>query len=176
MQPDPVFAPEKSWQPLQERIEVETDPRCRKLLEQVCDHMQREIGGELDALMDTLVDDPRYHMWGFPVEAGPKGRETVREFYRAMIKSGGHRFHFDIKRIMVDHHAVITEGRIHQKMGGADLIAAGMKEIEGEAVDPDGFYLSSNQIITVWPAAEDGRLVGEDIYMGGPFLSDVKKI
>ena len=65
------FDPERSWQGLEERIKIEKDPRCRQLLEQVRDHMRTEIRGELPALMATLVDEPSYHLWGLPVEAGP---------------------------------------------------------------------------------------------------------
>jgi hypothetical protein len=56
------FDPERSWQPLTERIKIEEDPRCRQLLEQVREHLRVEIRGEFDALMATLVDDPQYHL------------------------------------------------------------------------------------------------------------------
>ena len=172
----PKFDPERSWKPLEERLERETDPRCRRLLEQVRDHMRTEIHGELDPLMDTLTDAPRYHLWGFPVEAGPKGRDAVREFYRSMIEGGGHRFHFDIQRIVVDHDAVVTEGEMHQRMSGIALTAGGVEQVDGEDVDPEANYLSTTQIITVWPAAEDGRLIGEDIYLGSPFFARLERL
>ena len=49
---------------------------------------------------------------------------------------------------------------------GKDLIASGTTEVNGEPVDSEADYLSENLILTVWPADEDGRLVGEDIWFG----------
>ena len=46
----------------------------------------------------------------------------------------------------------------------------------GEPVDPDATYLSEWQILTVWPAGEDGRLVGEDIYFGSPPMARLTKL
>jgi hypothetical protein len=172
----PRFEPEQTWQPLEERIELESDPRCRQLLTQVRDHMRTEIRGELDGLMATLVDEPRYHLWGLPVEAGPKGRVAVEEFYRAMIAGGGNHFHFDIQRIVVDHHSVVTEGLMRQRVPGAAVASSGIEEVDGEAVDPEATYLAITQILTVWPAAEDGRIMGEDIYFGSPPLSQLTRM
>jgi hypothetical protein len=167
------FDPERSWRPLEERIEVEEDPRCRRLLEQVRDHLRTEIRGELDALMATLVDDPQYHLWGMGPEMGPKGREAVRTFYSGMISNGGNHFEFEIRRIVVDHDAVVTEGVMRVLMPGAAVLASGVSEVAGVSVDGEARYVSENQILTVWPAAEDGRIEGEDIYFGSPPLSSL---
>lgn len=169
------FDPEQTWLPLEARLERETDPRRRRLLSQVRDHMRSEIGGDFEALMATLTAEPRYHMWGFGAEIGPKGREAVAAFYRNMIASGGNRFHFDIRRIVVDEGAVVTEGAMIQPMPGAALVAAGVDEVEGEPVDPEGHYLSEWQILTVWPGDQDGKLVGEDIYMGSQPMARLRR-
>ena len=169
------FDPESSWASLEARIDRERDPRRIQLLEQVRDHMRTEIRGELPALMATLVDDPQYHLWGFPVEAGPKGRDAVEAFYTGMIETGGNHFHFDIQRIVVDDDAVVTEGRMLTRVPGSVVIASGIESVEGEPVEADASYISSAQIITVWPAAEDGRLKGEDIYMGSPMMGELRR-
>jgi len=135
--------------------------------------MCTEIRGELDALMATLVDEPRYHFWGTPVEGGPKGRAAVEEFYRQMIAGGGNRFHFEILRIVVDEDSVVTEGRMRQPIPGAALVASGLEDVNGEPVEPDATYLAESQILTVWPASSDGRIMGEDIYFGSPPLACV---
>ena len=130
------FDPERSWQSLEERIEIEKDPRCRQLLEQVRDHMRTEIRGEFEALMATLVDDPQYHLWGMGAEMGPKGREAVATFYTDMIATGGNHFEFEIRRIVVDHDAVVTEGVLRTLMPGAAVIASGISEVSGAAWTP----------------------------------------
>jgi limonene-1,2-epoxide hydrolase len=167
------FDPERSWKPLVDRIESEEDPRCRQLLEQVRDHLRTEIRGEFDALMATLADEPRYHLWGVGPEMGPKGRDAVAAFYTDMIASGGNHFEFEIRRIVVDHDAVVTEGVMRTLMPGALVAASGISEVAGAPVDADARYVSENQILTVWPAAEDGRIKGEDIYFGSPPLSSL---
>jgi len=43
-------------------------------------HMDAEIGGDLDATMGTMSDDP--HLNHVPTMAGGVGREGVRAFYR----------------------------------------------------------------------------------------------
>ena len=172
----PKFDPDQSWAPLEARIAKEKDPRRRQLLEQVRDHVRSEISGELDGLMATLADQPRYHFWGVPVEGGPKGRAAVEEFYRQMIAGGGHRFHFDIERIVVDEDTVVTEGKIHQTVPGAAIAASGVEEVEGERVDGDATYLSETHIVTVWPMTSDGRIIGEDIYFGSPPLERLRRL
>jgi hypothetical protein len=172
----PKFEPERSWKALDERIERETDGRRHQLLEQVRDHMRCEIRGELDDLLATLVDEPHYHFWGTPVEGGPKGRSAVEEFYRQMIAGGGNDFQFDIRRIVVDHDSVVTEGLMRQKVPGADVALSGVEEVAGEPVHPEATYLAEWQILTVWPMSEDGRILGEDIYFGSPPLASLSRV
>ena len=176
MSEKPDFDPEQTWSALEKRLQGETDPRRRQLLEQVRNHMRAEVRGEFDPLLATLVDEPQYHFWGMGPEMGPKGREAVSTFYKEMIASGGNRFFFDVRRIVVDEDAVVTEGVIRQRFPGAAVAAAGVEEVDGEAVDPEASYLGETQILTVWPAAADGRLLGEDIYFGSPPMSRLTKI
>jgi len=161
------FDPESSWKVLEERVASEEDPVCRGLLEEVRDHVRAEILGQLDPLMATLVAEPLYHFRGAMPDGGPKGREAVHAFYQAMIERGGNRFQFEIQRILVDHTGVITEGKMRQTIPGADVIASGVEEVEGAAVDPKKTYLSETHLLTVWPSGEGGKLVGEDIFFGG---------
>jgi len=132
----------------------------------VRDHVRAEIRGEFDELMATLVDEPQYHFRGLGPDIGPKGRENVASFYQQMIEGGGNRFEFDIQRIVVDDDSVVTEGFMRQVSLGSALQAAGVTEVEGQPVEPETQYLSETTILTVWPAGEDGRLVGEDIWFG----------
>jgi limonene-1,2-epoxide hydrolase len=176
MSEKPRFDPEQSWQPLEERIAREQDPRCKQLLEQVRDHMRTEIKGDFEGLMATLIDEPRYHLWGLPIEAGPKGRAAVESFYQQMISGGGNWFHFDIQRIVVDHDSVVTEGLIRQRIPGAAVAASGVEEVDGDTVDAEATYLAVTQILTVWPVAEDGRIIGEDIYFGSPPLAQLTRM
>jgi hypothetical protein len=93
-----------------------------------------------------------------------------------MIAGGGHRFHFDIERIVVDDDTVVTEGRIRQQVPGAAVIASGIEEVEGEPVDSDASYLSETQLLTIWPMTSDGRIIGEDIYFGSPPMERLRRL
>lgn len=172
----PKFDPDQSWAPLDARIQVEADPRRRRLLEQVRDHMRTEITGDHAGLMATLADEPRYHFWGMPVEGGPKGRKAVEDFYRQMISSGGHRFHFAIERIVVDDDTVVTEGKIHQKIAFEALTASGVEEVEGRPLDREATYVAETHIVTVWPMTPEGKIIGEDIYFGSPPLDRLRRL
>lgn len=169
------FDPDLTWKPIEERLLRERDPRRRKLLGEVRDHMRSEITGDFEGLMDTLTTEPQYHLWGVGDENGPKGRSAVEAFYRNMIDSGGNRFHFDIRRIVVDDDAVVTEGRMRAPMAGAVLAASGVAEVDGEPVDPDERYVAEWQILTVWPADDDGKLIGEDIYFGSEPMKSLSR-
>jgi len=170
------FDPDRSWAALERRMAEESDPRRRAALEQVRNHMRSEIGGELVPLMATLVDEPRYHFWGVPVEGGPKGRAAVEQFYTRMIAGGGHRFEFAIDRIVVDRDAVVTEGLMRQRIPGTAIAASGVERVAGEAVDAEADYLAETRILTVWPIAADGRIIGEDIYFGSPPLERLSRL
>jgi hypothetical protein len=65
---------------------------------------------------------------------------------------------------------------VKQVRRGAELIAAGRKEVAGEPVKPDELFLTRAQLVTVWPAAADGKLVGEDIYFGEDALATAEHI
>ncbi len=55
--------PHHSWLPLEERAAAEDNPRRKALVTAVRDHMEAEIKGQLDPLMDTLTSEPIYHFW-----------------------------------------------------------------------------------------------------------------
>lgn len=59
----PKIDPHQSWLPLEARAAAEPDPHRRSLLTHVRDHMEHEIKGNLDALMETLCASPVYHFW-----------------------------------------------------------------------------------------------------------------
>ncbi|MBI1179899.1 MAG: nuclear transport factor 2 family protein [Alphaproteobacteria bacterium] len=162
--------PTRTWAAVEAAYEAATNPRHKKLLKEVRDHMKTEVCGEIDALMATLTAEPQYHIWGQGPDRGPKGREAVLAFYTTLIGSGGNLFEFNVEKIIVDDDAVVTEGTLRNTHAGSVLLAAGVREVNGEPVDAGATYVSSAQLLTVWPADPDGKLIGEDIYFGtNPF-------
>lgn len=168
--------PTKTWAAVEAAYEAETRPRQKALLRQVRDHMKTEVCGLLEPLMATLTDEPAYHIWGQGPDLGPKGRAAVRAFYEALIASGGNLFEFDVRRIVVDEHAVVTEGTLRNAYPGAALLAAGVAQVDGEPVDANAKYVGVAQLLTVWPADAEGRLIGEDIYFGSSPFARLEKL
>ncbi len=172
---DIAIDPHKSWLALEARAAAETNELHRALITRVRDHMELEIRGDLDPLMDTLVAEPIYHFWNdnpFVLE----GRAAVRAFYENMIAAGGNQFQVVVDRILVEDGGVVTEGQVRQVYRGPQVIAMGTAEIDGAPVTEDDLILTSTQLLTVWPAGADAKLVGEDIYLAHSPFRNARRI
>ena len=161
-----TIEPFRSWLPLDERARAERDPRISTLLTAVRDHMEHEIRGDLARLMETLTAEPVYHLWNTSGAFTLTGRAAVTGFYQNLIALGANQFEVVIDKIVGDHGNVITEGQVKQVQRGEALLGAGRSEVGGRPVKPGDLFLTRAQLITVWPADPDGRLIGEDIYYG----------
>lgn len=168
--------PHASWLPLARAVEAETDPRRRTILQAVRDHMEAEITGHLDALMDTLTAEPIYHFWGNGEPMVIEGREAVRGFYSGMMAAGGEQFEVVLDQIIAGDNHVVTEGQVKQVYTADSVLAAGLTEVGGLAVADSELWLSNAQLVTVWPADPEGKLIGEDIYFGESPLSTLRPI
>lgn len=157
-------AAEHSWRLLAERAASETDPRRRANLEVVARHVREEVRGDVPALMETLVAQPRYEVWGASDSPGPKGYDEVRAFYEAAIDIGKNRLEFEISRVVVDDATVVTEGVFRHAYTGELLARRGFAE-PGD-IEPDGWYLVEYQALIVWPIDLDGLIEGEQMYAG----------
>ncbi len=167
----PLIEPYDSWLALEARAATETNPRYKALLTQVRDHMEYEIKGDLEPLMATLTAAPIYHFWGNAPNV-IEGFEAVEAFYTGMIATGTQQFEVVVERIVVDDNTVITEGRVKQVYQGGGLLRMGLTSANDVELAEAGLYLTDTQLITVWPADPDGKLLGEDIYFGqDPFTT-----
>lgn len=166
----PLIDPHESWLALEARAEKEANALHRALITEVRNHMEFEIKGDLEPLMGTLIAEPVYHFWNdnpFVLE----GQAAVRGFYENMIAAGSNQFQVVVDRIFVDDGGVITEGQVKQIYRGAAVTAMGIAELDGAPVTDADLILTTTQLLTVWPAGEGAKLVGEDIYFGhNPFL------
>ncbi len=172
----PILNPTHSWLPLDARYRSEQSPPTRRLLKAVRDHVEYEVAGELDALMGTLTAEPVYHFWGASAPMVLTGRAAVEGFYRQMIARGGNQFEIVIARIVADAGSVVTEGHVKQVHTGAELIAMGRSDVDGAAIARADLFLTTAQLITVWPSDADGKLVGEDIYFGEAPMARIHRI
>ena len=158
--------PERSWLELERRMATETDLRCKAVLEQVRNHMRAELRMQLEPLMATLIHDPEYHFHGMPGFESLNGRDAVICYYERMFAEGRMGAEFEVDRIVVDHNAVVTEGYMIAIVGADALLKADVYQVGGIKVDVALTYLSRARLLVVWPVAADGRLIGEEIYLG----------
>ena len=158
--------PNKTWRLVAERLEAETDPRRRHVLELVLAHMKCEAQADIEGVVATLCDTPQYIIWSNPDDpiASPGGsRDAIRGFYdRSIVQTGAHRLEFDCDRVIVDDDAVFTEGVMRMAYPGRTLDAMGI-----EVPDVDSYYVAQTRMGIVWPVDLDdpeARLTGEEVY------------
>jgi hypothetical protein len=164
--------PTKTWRKVEERLERETDPRRRQLLENVLTHMKAEAAGDLDGLMSTLAANPQYHQWGAtPADNGPKGRAAVEQFYKDFVASGATNLEFDIEHLVVDEDCIVTEGTMRIAYPGRTVAAMGM-----DVDDVDAYYLYESRMCVLWPYDADGMLLAEDAYTATDGFASLRKL
>ena len=157
----------RNWALIDTLLEDETDSWRIQMLSQLKEHVQAECGGDLDALMATLIDDPQFHNWSGNNDVGPKGYDDLRSFYENLIASGSNRFEYAIERIIIGDDTLVTEGEIKVPFAGTMLKAMGREDVE-----EDAFYATTGRTVTFWPFSTDGRIIGEDIYSMTSDFSD----
>lgn len=124
--------------------------------------MIAEADGDLERLMATVSPRAEYHFWSHGQDFGPKGNDGVREYYSAIVAGGANLIEFDVDRLIVDAHALVTEGMLKMLLPGATAVAMGM-----QVDDPAADYLLSYRQLLIWPIDENGLVLGEDSYTDG---------
>jgi hypothetical protein len=150
----------RTWQKVEDRLAVETDPVLRRNLETLLQHMQAEAALDMDALMATVSEDALYQNFGQGHDL--VGKAAVRRFYEDFAASGAEKLQHDIDRLVVDRHCILTEGVMRMAWPGRTLIARGF-----DVDDPDADYLYEARMAIVWPIDAHGLFIGEDSYVGG---------
>lgn len=153
------FDQRRGWEALEARLARTQDPRHRRLLETVIEHVQAEVAMSLDRLMGTLVPEPQYHFWVGGKDVGPKGHQAVRDYYAAFVASGGAVMQTPKDRIVVDDDNVVHEGVISNIVPGRVAKARGYR-----ITDEDAHYLVRFRNVVLWTFDADGLALGEDSY------------
>ena len=159
--------PNLTWKLVEERFRAETDPRRKRNLELVLQHMQAEARADIEGVVETLTEKPRYVLHSNPEDPvlNPNGsKDAVRAFYDAtIVQTGAHHLEFDCDRVIVDEDSVFTEGVMRMAYPGHVLAAMGL-----EIGDAEAYYLSQCRMGIVWPFdADEDRLTGEEVYSSG---------
>ncbi len=159
--------PNNTWKLVEQRLAEESDPTLRRNLGLVLEHMKCEARGDIEGVVATLVEKPRYVTHDTPDQEfmNPDGsKDAVRQFYDlTIIQTGAHRLELDCDRVVADRHAVTTEGVMRMAYPGTTLKAMGI-----EVDDPEAYYLYESRMLVVWPVDDaEGKLIGEETYTGG---------
>lgn len=158
-----IVDPTRTWETLQHRLDQTTNPRHQVALSAVIEHMKAEAEPDLDRLMATLSPEPDYHFWNGGKDVGPKGTEGVRAYYTWFVQTQTNVLEYELDRLVVDDHCVVTEGFLKQIYPGAYAASVGI-EIDDDKAD----YLVVNRQLILWPVDDEGLIHGEDSYHSGP--------
>ncbi len=159
-----------TWQDLEARLAVTTNPRHRQMLQVVIDHGKAEAAGDVDALIASLSADPEYRFWSHGRDVGPKGRDEIRAFYDEFVASGAGFFESRKIRIVVDDDTIVTENAMR------GIVPGNLARARGYAVDDiDGHYLVTNRTVILWVFDESCSLVGEDSYASSD-INDIQRV
>jgi len=135
------------------RLARTRDPRHRRNLGLLIDHMRAEIAADVDALLATVSPDVAYRTHGAGPELQPVGREAVADFYRERASAGHLYFEFAIEYLAVDDDVLVTDGVM------TSLIPA--RSMPAVAADDGTVYKLVTRMSISWPIAVDGLLAGE---------------
>ena len=158
--------PNLTWKLVEKRYLAETEPRRKRNLELVLQHMKAEAHADIEGVVATLTEKPRYRTYGNDMELlNPEGsKDAVRAFYDAtIVQTGAHRLEFACDRVIADEGGVFTEGVMRMAYPGRTLQAMGI-----EVDDPDAYYLGQSRMGIVWPVDPvEEKLTGEEVYSVG---------
>lgn len=152
----------RTWRLLTERLAEETDERLRSNLEVVARHVEAEVGGDIPALMATLVPQPEYEFLTDSGSGTASGFETVKALYERAVEHGRNRREFELSLVLADRDHVVTEGALRQVMPGREIQEFGIEYEEEPA--PDNWYLTEALTLIVWPITPEGLISGERVY------------
>ncbi len=159
----PLIDPNKNPLGITRRLEGETNPEYRRMLEEVRFHITVEAACDVEPALARLAPNPEYVL--FDHSSSPvtiSGVDNVRRyFYDVLVARIDPRLEWDITRCLVDGRTVVTEGKMKNAIRGTTLISMGF-----EQADPDTFYLQEAQHLVLWPFDEQLRLIGETVYYG----------
>jgi hypothetical protein len=163
-----------TYKDIEAKLAATTNPRHRRMLEQLLQHARGEVEEDLEAVLGTLGPNPVYKSSIEAPGMNPTGMEDVVRFYKEQIfGKGRHCLESTKPRILVSDDAIVTEGTVRSVHWGQDLIDTGTPDVEA-----DGFYLLTYQMLIVWPYDEECRITGEESWSrrtGGDYMRKIRE-
>jgi hypothetical protein len=143
-----------------------TNPRHRKILINYRRHAILEVCGRYDEILaeDLTIANPDYLMYvgGAPIRYD--GHDRVKALYGSMVQTNICVMMFENEVLRVDDNGFSTRVTFHIFMPAAIALHFGAPI---EAHQLDEMVIQTTDRIMVWDYDEDGRLKGENIWVGG---------
>jgi hypothetical protein len=151
--------PNVTWHLPAKRLQMEKNPRVRRNLESLVEHMRSEVRGDTDGVLATLSPNVVYYNYD-PVGQPHvfRGLDEVRKFY-ATLHEICHALEVDWDQLCIDENMALTAGSHKLAYTGRYLRSLGVK-----VDDLDGLYLETGRTVLIWPFDSDGKILGESLY------------
>jgi hypothetical protein len=143
----------------------EADPARRTQVEVLRAHFQAEFFDlDIDALMATMISEPRFAYYGMGRPSFLVGYKEVRDHYLANFEAGADQAGVIIENIAVGHDVIAMEG---VSVMTKDFVEAFLPSVVRE-VGGLGYFVVKKRTCSVFPF-EGGKMRGETLYFDGSY-------
>ena len=156
----------KGWATYDAAWRAETNPRRKKILAVLKEHIKWEVLGQPDKVLESVCADPVYRFYGLAQETVMRGRDEIRAFYQGLADTGANVLQLDIEHLAVADWGLSAHGIWHQVYPGSSLIGPGGLVQDDSVDDPDASYLVSQRMSWFFPFTDDEEplLISEIVY------------
>jgi len=144
-----------------------TNPRHRQILTNYRRHAMFEVSGRYQEILapDMTVEDPEYWLYQGGAALHFKGMKKLEALYASLVKSNSTVMMLEDEQLWVNDTGFTSRSNFHIYMPG--IFALQMGADVGQVEDLDAIYIHTSDRVMIWPYAEDGRMIGESIWVGG---------
>ncbi len=156
----------KGWKAYDDAYQKEENPRRKKILGVMKDHIKWEVLGQPDRILESVSPDAVYYFYGLGAPTEMRGFDEIRAFYQGLADSGANVLQLDIEHLAVADWGISAHGVWHQPYPGSVLLEDGGL-VDGDGIDdPDSLYLVSQRMGWFFPFTEDEEplLLNEIVY------------
>ena len=143
-----------------------TNPRHRQILINYRRHAILEVCGLYEQILaeDLTIEEPQYVMYVGGGVMPFKGKKRVEALYSSMVKLNSCVMMFENEQLRVDDAGFSSRATFQIFMPGAVALYFGAPV---ESDELDDIFIDTSDRVMIWDYADDGRLLGENIWVGG---------
>lgn len=158
----PSADPSIALRDYEEHLATLSNPRHRKMLETLIEHVRTVLIGDLEGVMATMVAEPEFSTWSAKGDIGPKGGATVRNGYAGAFARPGGAITNQVNKV---ERFVIDDDTIALELTETRIWPAKQAKEQGYAVEAtDGNFAVRRRCAVVIPYDDDALIQGEMNY------------